>query len=82
MGVLDPGGAPGVGDVLSIFSDGVTEATNSAGEEFGENRLIAILQECQSLMPSEVITRIVGSVREFSEGAQADDLTLLLARCR
>ena len=70
------------GDVLALYTDGITEAQNGAGEEFGERRLIDALRQhrelpCQALLPA-----IVGDVREFGSGEQHDDITMIVAKVR
>ena len=68
------------GDLLAIFSDGVTEATNG-NEEYGETRLIEVLRD-QARKPAEhIVTAVLASVQKFSVGIQSDDLTLLVGRC-
>jgi phosphoserine phosphatase RsbU/P len=67
------------GDLLVIFSDGVTEAAHDE-EEYGEARLIHELQACRYLSASEIVETIFSSVQEFSAGAQSDDLTLVIAK--
>jgi len=69
------------GDLLVVFSDGVTEA-NSGEEEFGEARLIAGLRENSGRPVAEIVPAILDSVQRFSAGDQYDDLTLLAARAR
>lgn len=69
------------GDLLVVFSDGVTEA-NRGEEEFGETRLIAALQACNGERVDKIVPTILSSVQQFSSGAQYDDLTLLAARAR
>jgi serine phosphatase RsbU (regulator of sigma subunit) len=69
------------GDLLVIFSDGVTEAARNE-EEYGEARLIHELQACRNLPVNAIVQAIFASVREFSAGAQSDDLTLLIAKAR
>ncbi|HVP48265.1 MAG TPA: SpoIIE family protein phosphatase [Bryobacteraceae bacterium] len=69
----------GPGDVLAIFSDGVTEAMRGE-EEFGEERFIDELRLRWRLPVSEMVGAILGSVQEFSEGTQSDDLTLVIVR--
>jgi sigma-B regulation protein RsbU (phosphoserine phosphatase) len=72
---LDPG------DLLVVFSDGVTEA-NRGEEEFGEARLIDELRENSRRPVAEIVPAIMASVQQFSAGDQYDDLTLLAARAR
>jgi sigma-B regulation protein RsbU (phosphoserine phosphatase) len=67
------------GDLLVIFSDGVTEAPRN-GEEYGEARLTRELQACRNLPVDEIVQAIFASVQEFSAGVQSDDLTLLVAK--
>ncbi len=69
------------GDTLVLYTDGVTEAKDLAGEDFTEARLEACLpQTAQSPLP-EMIDRIINEVNDFAKGApQADDLTLLALR--
>jgi serine phosphatase RsbU (regulator of sigma subunit) len=69
------------GDLLVIFSDGVTEAAHNE-EEYGEARLIQELQACRHLSASEIVQAIFANVQEFSAGAPSDDLTLLIAKAR
>jgi phosphoserine phosphatase RsbU/P len=73
--VLEPG------DLLAIFSDGVTEALNAAGEEFGEERLLACLNANRQCRPPELLERLLSSVRGFTAAAaQHDDVTALVLR--
>jgi len=69
------------GDLLVIFSDGVTEAARGE-EEYGEARLIHGLQASRHLPVNEIVQTVFASVQSFSAGAQADDLTLLIAKAR
>ena len=70
------------GDTLVLYTDGVTEAASDAGEEFGEDRLIEILR-CQRHLPvPKLLETIVATVQEFSDRKQADDITLVIARCK
>ncbi len=70
------------GDTLVIYTDGITEAANGRGEEFGEARLLETVRACQQLPAAAFINAIVSKVQQFSSGEQADDLTLLVARAR
>ena len=69
------------GDLLVLYSDGVVEAANSKGEEFGEHRLIAAIESDLHAQPSEIRDRILRAVREFTgTDVLADDQTLLAIR--
>jgi serine phosphatase RsbU (regulator of sigma subunit) len=69
------------GDVLVLYSDGVVEAANASGEEFGEHRLIAAVESDLHAEPAEMRDRILRAVREFTgSDVLADDQTLLAIR--
>jgi sigma-B regulation protein RsbU (phosphoserine phosphatase) len=70
------------GEIFLAYSDGVTEPENDFGE-FGEQRLIELVQENRDL-PLERITEIVTAAVDDWIGAaeQPDDVTLVLARAR
>jgi phosphoserine phosphatase RsbU/P len=70
-----------LGDLLVICTDGVTEAPNRQGEEYGEVRLAELLQENRDLPVNELLAAIQASVQEFSGATQADDITVIVARC-
>lgn len=70
------------GDMLALFTDGVTEAFNSNEEEFGEGRLIEALQGRRSMPSETVVASVVEDVQRFSRGEQHDDITLIVAKCR
>ncbi|MBZ5494129.1 MAG: SpoIIE family protein phosphatase [Acidobacteriia bacterium] len=70
------------GDILAIYTDGVTEAANHNEEEFGEERLISLLRQSHGLHSSESLHKILQSVQEFAPGEQADDLTTIIAICK
>lgn len=71
------------GDLVIVCSDGVTEARNLAGEEFGRDRLIETMRGCRGAKPDAALEHLLGAVRKFSEGAaQADDITALVLRYR
>jgi sigma-B regulation protein RsbU (phosphoserine phosphatase) len=74
-------GALGPGDMLVIYSDGVTEANNGNLDEFGEERLIAVLRQNRHRPAGEIVQAVTEAVAEFAAGAPpADDLTLLVAK--
>jgi len=69
-------------DVLVIYTDGVTEANDASGNEFGESRLRETVRDGLNLSPADLLTAIQGAVQEFNAGEQFDDLTLVVARAR
>ncbi len=70
------------GDTLVLYTDGVTEAENAEEEQFGERRLVATMIAQREVPVQSLLERIVETVQHFSFGEQADDITLVLARCR
>ncbi|MFH1011777.1 MAG: PP2C family protein-serine/threonine phosphatase [bacterium] len=69
------------GELLLMYTDGVSEAMNCAGEEFGEERLKALLVEYYALSPQELLERMESELVAF-HGSEVfeDDFTLLIAR--
>jgi sigma-B regulation protein RsbU (phosphoserine phosphatase) len=65
------------GDRLLLYTDGILEATNAAGEEFGPNRLSALLQHGASLTAEAAADNIISSLQTWSK-SQNDDLTILI----
>ena len=71
------------GDLAVITTDGFFEATNSAGEQFGIERMMELLREHHELPAAEIIERLRAAVAAFSAGeAQADDLTAVVIKKR
>jgi serine phosphatase RsbU (regulator of sigma subunit)/pSer/pThr/pTyr-binding forkhead associated (FHA) protein len=69
------------GDTLVVFSDGVTEALNEAGDEFGEERLMACVNEHLGCATDMLLDRILATVKSFAASAiQNDDVTALVLR--
>jgi sigma-B regulation protein RsbU (phosphoserine phosphatase) len=69
------------GDVLVLFTDGISEAMNDAGEEWGEERLTQVIGANRALPARELIELITRKSNEFVAGAaQYDDMTLITAR--
>jgi len=69
-------------DVLVMYTDGVTEANDAAGKEFGESRLRETVRGNLDLSPADLLTAIQEAVQKFNVGEQFDDLTLVVARAR
>ena len=69
------------GDVLFLYTDGITEAQNSNDEEFGEERLDAKLASLGQIPAREIVTTVVDEVRVFAGDApQSDDITCVAMR--
>lgn len=68
-------------DVLLLYTDGIVEARNPAGEQFGEERLRELLADFGVLPLPALADRIYKAVSEHSQGvAQQDDITLLILK--
>jgi serine phosphatase RsbU (regulator of sigma subunit) len=67
------------GDILAIYTDGVTEAASADEEEFGEERLISLLRANSAPTADGLLKNILASVQHFSPGEQGDDITLVIA---
>ena len=68
------------GDVLALYTDGVTEASNDRGEEFGERLLIEALRQYRELSCQALLEAIVDGVRRFASQEQHDDITVIVAK--
>jgi sigma-B regulation protein RsbU (phosphoserine phosphatase) len=69
------------GDVLVFYTDGVTEAENPLGEEFGMERLSAEVLRGSSLSAEDLMTNIYSAAAEFCGDHFNDDVTLLVVKC-
>lgn len=70
------------GDALALYTDGITEASNRAGEEFGEHRLLESMRRHLDHSTPALVAAMVEDVRNFSPQNQSDDITLIVAKCR
>jgi len=70
------------GDILTIFTDGITETTSQDGSEFGETGILEVLQQEQDLDADAVLRKIEKTAERFRFGEQTDDLTLVIACAR
>jgi len=69
------------GDFILAFSDGVTEAMNSAGEEFTDDRLLACIEKHRGDTPQTALDAVLAEVRAFcGDATQSDDVTIVLVR--
>jgi sigma-B regulation protein RsbU (phosphoserine phosphatase) len=68
------------GDRLLLYTDGVTEPENQAGQQFGERRLEQVMRENQSRSGTELAERLSAEIRAWqpSQVAQQDDITLIV----
>lgn len=67
------------GDLLLFYTDGVTEAMNPSGELYGEERLMAFLQNCPAQTPELIIDALITDIENYEAGARRnDDITILL----
>jgi serine phosphatase RsbU (regulator of sigma subunit) len=70
-------------DLVVVYSDGVTEAMNVAGEEFGRERVVEAIARGHGTKPEALLECLLDAVRTFSRGApQADDVTAMILRYR
>jgi len=70
------------GDLLALYTDGITESFSPRGEEFGEDRLIDALRQRREMSCQPLLQSVVDEVRQFSPHEQHDDITLIVARCQ
>jgi serine phosphatase RsbU (regulator of sigma subunit) len=69
------------GDTIALYTDGITESFNKAGEEFGERRLTEALLRHRGLSSRDLLAAVVDEVQRFSPDEQHDDITLIVAKC-
>jgi sigma-B regulation protein RsbU (phosphoserine phosphatase) len=71
------------GDILVVYTDGVTEALNPAGVEFGEEKLRSIVVESLQLPARELAARVIEKVLEWQgQASQHDDITLIVVKVK
>jgi len=69
------------GDVLVMFTDGVSEAMNGQEEDFTEERLEEVLKQVRTMSPTRIIEEIQMALEKHTQGtAQSDDITMLILR--
>lgn len=68
------------GDRIVLFTDGVSEATDAAGEMFGEARIEELATDCRDLAATELQQTIVDAASVYSGGELEDDVTLVVVR--
>ena len=70
------------GDLLALYSDGVTEAAGAGHEEFGEARLLDVLRANRRAAASTAVAAVIDAVAAFSRGPRSDDETVVILRGR
>lgn len=69
------------GDVVILYSDGITESMNPQQEQFGENRLLAVIQQHRSRSAAELLDEIIGAAKQHAgKEPQADDMTVVVVK--
>ena len=69
------------GDWLIVFSDGVSEAMSASGDEYGEGRIVTLVERNTLLEPQQLLEALFADVRDFTRGApQSDDITAMVLR--
>jgi len=71
------------GDTIILYTDGITEAINEKEEEYGEERVIELLQKCKDDDAQTIGNRIIDEVKAFQPpGKQFDDMTLIILKVK
>lgn len=68
------------GDLICLYTDGITESMSSADEDYGRERLVEVLRRTQGSSASDVCRKVLRDVRHFSDGAFSDDASVLVIR--
>jgi phosphoserine phosphatase RsbU/P len=70
------------GDIYVFYTDGVSEAFNEAGEQFGDGRLLAHLRKTPAGTAEQIVAGVLEAVRTHAgDYAQSDDITILAVKC-
>nr|MDJ0831481.1 PP2C family protein-serine/threonine phosphatase [Desulfobacterales bacterium] len=67
------------GDIVLLFTDGITEATNANGEMFGQEKLVQVLHKYADLPVRKLRNKIIAKVKAYQE-EQVDDMTLVVIK--
>jgi serine phosphatase RsbU (regulator of sigma subunit) len=71
------------GDLIVLYTDGVTEAKSETEEEFGTKRLKQVIKDSHRLSASEIQNNIYQAIKDFTGNLpQADDLTMIVIKVR
>jgi serine phosphatase RsbU (regulator of sigma subunit) len=87
LGIVDDGEYPAhraklaSGDSLVLFSDGLSEALNTNGKQYGVQRLVDLLYRQRALAPEALLAAVLDDLSSFRSGAKrSDDLTVMIVR--
>ena len=70
-------------DLFVAYTDGITEAENPGGEQWGQNQLESLLRSCSHKDPDEIVHEVLAQVAGFTNGRQQkDDITLMVIRVK
>ncbi len=70
------------GDVLALYTDGITEACDDSGQEFGEAGLLHSIMKHREQATQSLLDAVLADVHRFSRREQQDDITLMVAKAR
>jgi len=70
------------GDILALYTDGITETCDTAEEQFGEQRLIEAIERHRASSSQAALASVVAEVQRFGPHEQHDDITLIIAKHR
>ena len=71
------------GDVVCLYTDGITDALNTAEEEFGLDRLITVLEENHLKSAREIVNAVLNAIRDYSRSMkQRDDITFVIIKAK
>lgn len=70
------------GDTLALYTDGVTEACDHDGLEYGEQRLVDCLHQYRHLPSDQLVAIVIDDVRRYCPHEQQDDITVVVAKCK
>ena len=70
------------GDIVCIYTDGITESVDKNGKEFGEAGLLEVLRDSRNLESASILQKVAQAVEQFRSGEQEDDVTMVIARAQ
>jgi sigma-B regulation protein RsbU (phosphoserine phosphatase) len=70
----------GSGDLVCLYTDGITETSNASDEDYGRARLVEVLRRNAKSTAEEIANAVLADVRRFGERAPVDDATVLILK--